>query len=60
MNTPTPAPVRNAPTPRVIIINRGIAEGEKKPRKKTRVRRKDSAALKKKAEERFAAEKPQN
>ncbi|HEV2905566.1 MAG TPA: hypothetical protein VGW32_10980, partial [Pyrinomonadaceae bacterium] len=59
-NAPTPGPVRNAPTPRVIIINRGIAEGEKKPRKKTRVRRKHSAALKKKAEERFAAEKPQN
>jgi uncharacterized repeat protein (TIGR01451 family) len=59
-NTPTPGTVRNAPTPRVIIINRGIAEGEKKPRKKTRVRRKNSAALKKKSEERFAAEKPQN
>jgi hypothetical protein len=59
-NTPKPGPVRNAPTPRVIIINRGIAEGEKKPRKKTRVRRKNSAALKKKAEERFALEKPQN
>jgi uncharacterized repeat protein (TIGR01451 family) len=52
--------VKSAPTPRVIIINRGMAEGEKKPRKKTRVRRKNSAALKKKAEERFAVEKPQN
>ena len=52
--------VKSAPTPRVVIINRGMAEGEKKPRKKTRVRRKNSAALKKKAEERFAAEKPQN
>jgi uncharacterized repeat protein (TIGR01451 family) len=52
--------VKSAPTPRVIIINRGMAEGEKKPRKKTRVRRKNSAALKKKAEERFAAEKPRN
>ncbi len=61
-NTPTPGPVRNTPTPRVIIINRGIAEGEKKPRRKTRVRRKSSAALKKKAEEKFAvaAEKPRN
>ena len=59
-NVPAPRPVMNAPTPRLIIINRGIAEGEKKPRKKTRVRRKNSAALKKKAEERFAAEKPQN
>ncbi|MGQ0760767.1 MAG: hypothetical protein ACT4OT_01930 [Acidobacteriota bacterium] len=59
-NTPTPGSVTNATTPRVIIINRGIAEGEKKPRKKTRVRRKNSAALKKKAEERIAAEKPQN
>ena len=48
--------------PRVIIINRGIAEGEKKPRKKKRVRTKSSAALKKQAEEKFAvaAEKPQN
>ena len=51
---------RATTTPRVMIINRGIAESEKKPRKKTRVRRKYSAALKKKAEERFAAEKPQN
>lgn len=59
-NTPAPVSVRNAASPRVLIINRGIAEGEKKPRKKTRVRRKNSAALKKKAEERFAAEKPQN
>ena len=59
-NTPTPGTVRSASTPRVIILNRGLAEGEKKPRKKTRVRRKNSAALKKKAEERFAAEKPQN
>jgi uncharacterized repeat protein (TIGR01451 family) len=59
-NIPRSAPVRKAPAPRVIIINRGIAEGEKKPRKKTRVRRKNSAALQKRAEERFAAEKPQN
>ena len=59
-NIPRSAPVRNAPAPRVIIINRGIAEDEKKPRKKKRVRRKNSAALQKKAEERFAAEKPQN
>ena len=59
-NAPTPVSVRNAAGPRLLIINRGIAEGEKKPRKKTRVRRKNSAALKKKAEERFAVEKPQN
>jgi uncharacterized repeat protein (TIGR01451 family) len=60
-NTPPSAPVMNAaPTPRLLVINRGTAEGEKKPRKKARVRRKNSAALKKKAEERFAAEKPQN
>jgi uncharacterized repeat protein (TIGR01451 family) len=61
LNVPTPRPVTNAPAPRLIIINRGIAEGEK-PRKKKRVRRKSSAALKKKAEEKFAvaAEKPQN
>lgn len=59
-NTPTPVSVGNARAPRVIIINRGTADGEKKPRKKTRVRRKSSAALKKKAEEIFAAEKPQN
>lgn len=64
--TPATSPATPALTrlsaPRVIIINRGIAEGEKKPRKKTRVRRKNSAALKKKAEEKFAvaAEKPQN
>jgi uncharacterized repeat protein (TIGR01451 family) len=59
-NAPTFGTVKNTPTPRVIIINRGIAEGEKKPRKKTRVRRKNSAALKKNAEERFAREKLQN
>jgi hypothetical protein len=59
-NAPTPGPVKNAPTPRAIIINRGTAEAEKKPRKKTRIRRKNSAALKKKAEERFAAETPRN
>lgn len=61
-NTPTSARVTNAPAPRLIIINRGIAEGEEKPRRKTRVRRKSSAALKKKAEEKFAvaAEKPPN
>ena len=64
--TPATSPATPPPTklsaPRVIIINRGIAEGEKKPRRKTRVRRKNSAALKKKAEEKFAvaAEKPQN
>lgn len=52
--------VKRTLTPRVVIINRGMAEGEKKPRKKTRVRRKNSAALKKQAEERFAVEKPQN
>ena len=57
--TPSGTP-RATTTPRVVIINRGIAESEKKPRKKTRVRRKYSAALKKKAEERFAAERPQN
>jgi len=59
-SAPTSGTVNSAPSPRVIIINRGMAEGEKKPRKKTRVRRKNSAALKRKAEERFAAEKPQN
>ncbi|HKO35141.1 MAG TPA: hypothetical protein VJV21_01600, partial [Pyrinomonadaceae bacterium] len=59
-NATTSGTVRNAPTPRVIIINRGMAEGEKKARKRTRVRRKSSAALKKKTEERIAAEKPQN
>lgn len=57
---PSNLTVKSAPTPRVVIINRGMAEGEKKPRKKTRVRRKNSAALKKKAAERFAAEKSQN
>ena len=67
--TPVTSPVTSPATraltrlsaPRVIIINRGIAEGEK-PRKKKRVRRKSSAALKKKAEEKFAvaAEKPEN
>lgn len=59
-NAPASGTVKNAPAPRVIIINRGTVEGEKKPRKKTRVRRKSSAALKKKAEARFAAEKPLN
>jgi hypothetical protein len=57
---PLTVPARNAPMPRFVIINRGLAEGEKRPQKKARVRRKNSAALKKKAEERFAAEKPQN
>ena len=59
-NVPAAGTTRAMTTPRAIIINRGIAEGEKKPRRKTRVRRKNSAALKKKAEDRFAAEKPQN
>lgn len=60
--SPATLPLTKLSAPRVIIINRGIAEGEKKPRRKTRVRRKNSAALKKKAEEKFAvaAEKPQN
>jgi uncharacterized repeat protein (TIGR01451 family) len=62
VTSPATPPLTRLSAPRVIIINRGIAEGEKKPRKKTRVRRKSSAALKKKAEEKFAvaAEKPQN
>jgi uncharacterized repeat protein (TIGR01451 family) len=61
-NVPSPHPIMNATAPRLVIINRGIGEGEKKPRKKTRVRRKNSAALQKKAEEKFAvaAEKSQN
>ncbi|MFY9621980.1 MAG: hypothetical protein WAM70_14665 [Pyrinomonadaceae bacterium] len=59
-NLQTAPPARVSTTPRLIIINRGIAEDEKKPRKKKRVRRKNSAALEKKAEERFAAERPQN
>ena len=60
--SPATPPLTGLSTPRVIIINRGIAEGEKKPRRKTRVRRKSSAALQKKAEEKFAVadEKPQN
>ncbi|HEY5839156.1 MAG TPA: hypothetical protein VIT19_08980, partial [Pyrinomonadaceae bacterium] len=60
--SPATPPLTRLSAPRVIIINRGIAEGEKKPRKKTRVRRKSSAALQKKAEEKFAvaSEKPQN
>ena len=49
-NAPTSGTVKSAPAPRVLIINRGLDEGEKKPRKKTRVRRKSSAALKKKTE----------
>ena len=57
----TPALTRLS-APRVIIINRYKVEDERKPRRKTRVRRKSSAALQKKAEEKFAvaAEKPQN
>lgn len=64
--TPVTSPANSRLTrlsaPQVIIINRGIAEGEKKPRRKTRVRRKNSAALQKKAEEKFAvaAETPQD
>ncbi|MGZ5436132.1 MAG: lamin tail domain-containing protein [Pyrinomonadaceae bacterium] len=62
VTSPATLPPTRLVTPRVIIINRYKAEGEKKPRKKTRVRRKNSAALKQKAEEKFAvaAEKPQN
>lgn len=62
VTSPATPPLTKLSAPRVIIINRGIVEGEKKPRRKTRVRRKSSAALKKKAEEKFAvaAEKPQN
>ena len=58
--SPATPPITGLSAPRVIIINRGIAE--EKPRKKKRVRRKSSAALQKKAEEKFAvaAEKPQN
>lgn len=60
--SPATTPLTRLSAPRVIIINRGIAEGEKKPRRKTRVRRKNSAALQKQAEEKFAVavEKPQN
>lgn len=59
---PATLPPTRLATPRVIILNRYKAEDEKKPRKKTRVKRKNSAALKQKAEEKFAvaAEKPQN
>jgi hypothetical protein len=62
VTSPANSPLPRLSAPQVIIINRGIAEGEKKPRRKTRVRRKNSAALQKKAEEKFAvaAEKPQN
>ena len=60
--SPAPPPLTRLSAPRVIIINRYKVEDEKKPRRKTRVRRKSSAALQKKAEEKFAvaAEKPQN
>ena len=60
--SPATPPLTRLSAPRVIIINRGTAEGEKQPRKKKRVRRKSSAALKKQAEEKFAvaSEKPQN
>lgn len=54
------APTTKLAPPRVIILNRYKAEDEKKPRRKTRVRRKSSVTLKKKAEEKFTAEKPQN
>ena len=56
----TAPPAKASTTPRLLIINRGIAEGEKKPRKKTRLKRKNSAALRKKAEEKLASEQPQN
>ncbi|HEX6188819.1 MAG TPA: hypothetical protein VFZ40_12135 [Pyrinomonadaceae bacterium] len=60
--SPATPPLTRLSAPRVIIINRYKAEDEKKPRRKTRIRRKSSAALQKKAEEKFAgaAEKPQN
>ena len=55
-----PVPAAVVTTPRAIIINRAIPDSPKKPRKRTRVRRKNSAALKRKVEERFATERPQN
>lgn len=58
--TPSTSPARLS-SPRVIILNRYKAEDEKKPRRKTRLKRKSSATMNKTAEQNSAvAEKPRN